>query len=112
MSLLPINDTFVILNEKQIYRSLEGPLLNGINSCHIIVNEFDENPKVIMLIGEMHGKQSCGESDYVTAYQSFLHYNEVITKVPIDMLIEVPNYTYTIASYDKSKWIGFLRTKF
>jgi hypothetical protein len=93
----------------------KGTLLNGVVSCHIIVNEFNHsNPKVIMLIGEIHGKQSCGESDYITAYQSFLHYNEVTSKIPIDMFIEASNYNMIIEyTYEEdTQWIYGLRKTF
>ena len=65
-----------------------GKLLSGVSSCYILENEskIPQNPRVIMLIGELHGKQTCGESDYVTEYLSFLHYNETTIKAPIDFL--------------------------
>ena len=92
-------------------QSLEGPLLSGIKSCHIIVNEFNQNPRVVMLIGETHGKQSCGESDYITAYKSFLDYNEMSTQVPIDVLLEDSNYNMILNRGD-TKWIFELRNTF
>ena len=91
--------------------SVGGQLLNGVKSCYIIANETNHKPNVIMLIGEAHGRQTCGDSDYVSAYKTFLQYNEANTKVPIDILIEVANYNVI---FDRSNinWIHELRNAF
>ena len=91
--------------------SVGGQLLNGVKSCYIIANESAKNPRVIMLIGETHGKQTCGESDYVSAYKTFLQYNEANAKVPIDVLIEATNDNVI---FDRSNinWIYELRNAF
>ena len=94
-----------------IDRSLGGQLLNGVKDCYIIANEFEQNPRVIMLIGETHGKQTCGDSDYVSAYKTFLQYNEATAKVPIDVLIEATNDN-VVFDRPNINWIYELRNAF
>lgn len=93
----------------------EGPLLSGVAACHIIVNNvLDQQPKVIMLVGEFHGTQTSGEIDYVSAYLSFLNYNEQATKLPLDIMLEADNdyVTYSRESLYKLGWIYRLRDAF
>jgi hypothetical protein len=90
----------------------EGPLLSGVAACHIIVNNgLDQQPKVIMLVGEFHGNQTSGEIDYVTAYLSFLNYNEQVTQLPLDIMLEADNdyVTYSRQTLYKLGWIYRLR---
>jgi hypothetical protein len=96
-----------------VQQPIGGQLLSGVKSCYILVNESEilQNPRVIMLIGEIHGKQTCGKSDYVTEYLSFLHYNETTTQEPIDILIEMGNYNVTM-DHGSKRWIDDLRETF
>jgi hypothetical protein len=91
--------------------SLGGQLLNGVEHCYVIANETNHKPNVIMLIGEAHGRQTCGDSDYVSAYKTFLQYNEANTKMPIDILIEVANYN-VVFEREPDMWIHELRNAF
>ena len=93
----------------------EGPILSGVAACHIIVNNvLDQQPKVIMLVGEFHGTQTSGEIDYVSAYLSFLNYNEQETKLPLDIMLEADNdyVTYSRESLYELGWIYRLRDAF
>jgi len=93
----------------------EGPILSGVAACHIIANNvLDQQPKVIMLVGEFHGTQTSGDIDYVNAYLSFLNYNEQVTKLPLDIMLEADNdyVTYSRESLYKLGWIYRLRDAF
>ena len=93
----------------------EGPLLSGVAACHIIVNNgLDQQPKVIMLVGEFHGNQTSGDTDYVNAYLSFLNYNEQVTKLPLDIMLEADNdyVTFSRETLYKLGWIYRLRDAF
>ena len=93
----------------------EGPLLSGVAACHIIVNNnLHQQPKVIMLIGEFHGNQTSGEIDYVSAYLTFLKYNEENTHLPLDIILETENeyVTYSRATVYDMGWIYRLRDAF
>lgn len=94
-----------------------GPLLSGVAACHIFVNsdsDLDQQPKVIMLVGEIHGNQKSGDIDYVSAYLSLLKYNEEVTKFPLDIMLETGNDYVTFSrelDYELG-WIHRLRDAF
>ena len=93
----------------------EGPILSGVAACHIIANNIlDQQPKVIMLVGEFHGTQTSGDIDYVNAYLSFLNYNEQVTKLPLDIMLEADNdyVTFSRETTYKLGWIYRLRDAF
>lgn len=95
--------------------SMLGEELHGITDCYIIKDEEPETiPSVIMLLGEVHGKQTCGESDYVSAYKRFLDYNQSNYKVPIDIFIEFINVENLIIPHGtpEEKWMDELRQFF
>ena len=95
--------------------SMLGEELHGITDCYIIKDEESETiPSVIMLLGEVHGKQTCGESDYVSAYKRFLDYNQSNYKVPIDIFIESVNVENLIIPHGTpyKQWMDELRQFF
>jgi len=92
--------------------SIGGELLHGIKDYYIIVSETQDNPSVIMLLGEVHGRQSCGKSDYITAYERFLDYNETHDKISIDICMEVGNYNVLLEAYEYPTFMNELRVKF
>jgi hypothetical protein len=92
-----------------------GEELHGITDYYIIKDEDSSSfPNVIMLLGEVHGKQTCGESDYVSAYKRFLDYNESNNKAPIDIFIESVNVENLIIPHGKpyNQWMDELRQFF
>lgn len=88
-----------------------GQQLHGVEHCYVIVNETNHKPNVIMLIGEVHGGQTCGDIDYVSAYKTFLQYNEVNTKMSIDIFIEVANRN-VILNREETTWMHTMRNAF
>jgi len=96
-----------------VQQPIGGQLLSGVKSCYILVNESEipNNKRVMMLVGEIHGKQTCGNSDYVTAYKKIFGYNETTTQESIDVLIEVGNYNVTV-DRGSEDWIDDLRNTF
>lgn len=101
-------------DDKRIHDML-GKELHGITDSYIIKDEESATiPSVIMLLGEDHGKQTCGESDYVLAYERFLDYNQSNNKVPIDIFIESINIENLIIPHGKpyKQWMDELRQFF
>jgi len=96
--------------EKQSHSRL-GEKLHGITDYYIIKDDDSSTiPNVIMLLGEVHGKQTCGESDYVSAYERFLDYNQSNNKVPIDIFIESVNVENLIIPHGEpyTQWMAEL----
>lgn len=94
-----------------------GPVLSGVAACHIIVNsdsDLHQQPNVIMLVGEIHGKQTSGEIDYVTAYLSLLKHNEKVTRLPLDIMLEADNdyVAFSREPFYGTGWITQLRDEF
>ncbi len=70
--------------------------LHGISSfarldCH---DDCLYAPKRVYLIGEIHGSQTCGTTDYISAYSEFLQKNELSSRPKsIDIMLEEENDT-------------------
>jgi hypothetical protein len=96
--------------------SMLGEELHGITDYYIIKDEESATiPSVIMLLGEVHGKQTCGESDYVSAYKRFLDYNQSNNKVQIDIFIESVNVEDNLIinnGQDYKQWMSELQQFF
>ena len=101
--------------EKQSH-SMLGEELHGITDYYIIkYADSSTIPNVIMLLGEVHGKQTCGESDYVSAYKRFLDYNQSNNKVQIDIFIESVNVEDNLIinnGQDYKQWMSELQQFF
>jgi len=97
---------------KQNSLNILGQELHGITDYYIIKDtQSSTDPSVIMLLGEVHGKQTCGESDYVSAYERFLDYNQSNQNVPIDIFIESTN-TDGLHVHEYKQWMGKLTQTF
>ena len=88
--------------------------LHGVSSfTRLDCNTCDENrPNRIYIIGEIHGNQSCGTTDYINAYEEYFKYNESKNKKYIDVLLEISNWVGMGKYPSDNSWIGQLKTKF
>ncbi len=69
-------------------------------------------PFVVFGIGEKHGLQTCGRSDYVSAYKHMLATNEKNKQLSIDIFIEAHNYDEPDEDYTATEWMGRLKYEF
>lgn len=104
-------------------RGAEGSL-NGIVSfrrLECLQNEQRDacqhfGPRRVYILGEVHGRQRCGEKDYVSTYKDYFDTHERLQnnrdaneRVTIDVFFEVDNLV--VAKEEQKSWLGHFRKK-
>lgn len=89
------------------------PRLHGVIHHSMLTRTQGFGPKVVFCVGEKHGSEKCGDTDYITEYKKIILKNEgADNPKQLDWLIETGNYDIRLPQAAGDGWLSKLRFEF